>query len=45
VKVFDDPTWEYEWFGVPGKKLGGLETYGIRRVNGDEICLSVVRDG
>ena len=37
VKVFDDPNWTFEWFGMPGHKLGGLETYGIRRVHPDEI--------
>jgi len=43
--VFDDPTWEFEWFGSPGRSLGGLQTFGIRRANQDENCLSVVRDG
>ena len=45
VQVFDDPNWTFEWFGMPGHKLGGLETYGIRRVHPDEICLSIVKDG
>jgi branched-chain amino acid transport system substrate-binding protein len=43
--VFDDPTWTFEWFGVPGRQLGGLQTFGIRRANQDQNCLSVVRNG
>jgi len=45
LKVFDDPTWKFEWFGMPGRSLGGLNTFGIRRANQDENCLSVVRNG
>jgi len=40
LKVFDDPNWTYEWWGQPGRSLGGLETYGIRRVNQDETVLT-----
>jgi branched-chain amino acid transport system substrate-binding protein len=40
IKVFDDPTWTYEWWGQPGRSLGGLETFGIRRVNQDETVLT-----
>jgi hypothetical protein len=43
--VFDDPDWEFEWFGMPGRQLGGLQTFGIRRANQDQNCLSVVKDG
>jgi len=43
--VFDDPTFEFEWFGMPGRQLGGLQTFGIRRANQDQNCLSVVHDG
>ena len=45
VKVLDDPSWTYEWFGAPGQSLGGLKTYGIRRVHQDEVSFTVVRDG
>jgi len=40
MKVLDDPTWTYEWWGQPGRSLGGLETFGIRRVNQDETVLT-----
>jgi branched-chain amino acid transport system substrate-binding protein len=43
--VFDDPDWEFEWFGMPGRQLGGLQTFGIRRANQDQNCLSVVHNG
>src|SRR4030042_894391 len=41
MKVFNDPTWTYEWFGEPGHKFGGLETFGIARVNADLGCVSI----
>ena len=41
----DDPNWTYEWFGMTGRSLGGLETFGIRRVNPDEVAYSEVHDG
>jgi ABC-type branched-subunit amino acid transport system substrate-binding protein len=40
IKVLDDPTWTYEWWGQPGRSLGGLETFGIRRINQDETVLT-----
>ena len=40
MKVLDDPSWMYEWWGQPGRSLGGLETFGIRRVNQDETVLT-----
>ena len=43
LKVFDDPSWTYDWFGMSGRSLGGLELFGIRRVNQDEVCFSVVK--
>jgi branched-chain amino acid transport system substrate-binding protein len=43
--VFDDPDWEFEWFGMPGRQLGGFQTFGVRRANQDQNCLSVVRNG
>jgi branched-chain amino acid transport system substrate-binding protein len=43
--VLDDPNWTYEWFGMPGRSLGGLSTYGIKRTNQDEVCLSTTHDG
>jgi len=43
--VFDDPTWTFEWFGVPGHSLGGQQTFGVRRAHEDENCLSVVKNG
>jgi len=42
MKVFDDPNFEFEWFGIPGKKLGGYENYGVRRNVQDEVCYSEV---
>jgi len=45
MKVLDDPNWTYEWFGMTGRSLGGLETFGIRRVNQDEVGFSQVVDG
>ncbi len=43
--VWDDPTWEYEWFGMTGRKMGGLETDGILRQNQEENVFSIVTDG
>jgi len=40
MKVLDDPSWTYEWWGHPGRSLGELETFGIRRVNQDETVLT-----
>jgi len=40
LTLLDDPTWTYEWWGQPGRSLGGLETFGIRRVNQDETVLT-----
>jgi len=40
MKVLDDPSWMYEWWGQPGRSLGRLETFGIRRVNQDETVLT-----
>ena len=45
LKVFDDPDWRFQWFGVPGRSLGGIETYGVRRSLQDEGCYSEVIDG
>jgi branched-chain amino acid transport system substrate-binding protein len=45
MKVFDDPNWEFEWFGIPGRSLGGLETFGIRRCVQDEVGYSEVING
>jgi len=45
MKVFDDPDWEFEWFGISGRSLGGLETFGIRRCVQDEVGYSEVVDG
>jgi branched-chain amino acid transport system substrate-binding protein len=45
LKVLDDPNFEYEWFGVSGRKLGGQETFGLRRVHQDFVSFTVVRDG
>ncbi len=42
--VFDDPTFEFEWFGTPGKSMGGLETFGILRQVQDEVGYSEVID-
>jgi len=44
-KVFDDPNWKFEWFGMTGKQLGGLQTFGIRRVVQDEVGYSEVVNG
>ena len=44
-KVFDDPDWQFEYFGVPGRSLGGLETFGSRRVLQDEVGYSEVING
>jgi len=41
-KVFDDPDFEFEWFGMQGWKLGGLETFGIARCIQDEVGYSEV---
>ncbi|MFC2039363.1 ABC transporter substrate-binding protein [Chloroflexota bacterium] len=43
--VFDDPDWEFEWFGFEGRQLGGLQTFGVRRANQDDNCLAVVTNG
>jgi len=45
MKVLDDPNFEFTWFGQPGKKLGGIETVGIRRIIQDEVGYSEVIDG
>ena len=45
MTVINDPSWTYEWFGMPGKSLGGLQTFGIERVNQDETVLSTTKDG
>jgi ABC-type branched-subunit amino acid transport system substrate-binding protein len=42
MKVFDDPDFEYSAFGISGRKLGGMETNGIRRNWQDEVCYSEV---
>ncbi|MBA7634337.1 hypothetical protein ES703_41921 [subsurface metagenome] len=44
LKLFDDPNWRFEWFGTPGQKLGGLETYGIKRQVANYITLSATED-
>lgn len=44
VNVLDDPSWRFEWFGAPGQKLGGLETYGIRRQVPNYIALAVTEN-
>ena len=45
MEVFNDPDWEFEWFGAPGKSFGGLQTVGIRRVTQDEVAYSEVING
>jgi branched-chain amino acid transport system substrate-binding protein len=42
MKAFDDPDFEYTAFGISGRKLGGFETYGIRRNWQDEVAYSEV---
>lgn len=42
LKVLDDPDFEFEWFGQSGRKLGGYETFGIRRCVQDEVGYSEV---
>jgi branched-chain amino acid transport system substrate-binding protein len=44
VKVFDDPNFEFEFFGTQ-TKLGGFETYGIRRCVQTEVCYAEVING
>ena len=44
IKVLDDPNFTFTGFGVPGKKLGGIETYGIRRVAPIDVAYSVVEN-
>jgi len=39
------PNFEFEWFGTPGRKLGGYETFGVRRCVQDEVGYSEVIDG
>ena len=45
LKFLDDPDWEFEWFGMPGRSFGGVETYGIGRCLQDETCYAEVIDG
>jgi len=45
MKVFDNPDWEFEWFGMSGRSLGGMETFGIRRCVQDEVGYSEVING
>jgi len=45
TKVFDDPNWTFEYFGMPGKSLGGVELFGIRRYLEDEVGYSEVHNG
>jgi ABC-type branched-subunit amino acid transport system substrate-binding protein len=40
MKVIDDPTWRFEWFGRPGASLGGTELVGINRCINDEVGYS-----
>ena len=42
IKVFDSPDFEFTAFGIPGRKLGGIQTDGIRRAWQDEVCYSKV---
>ena len=43
--VLDDPTFRFEWFGNPGKSMGGLETFRILRQVQDEVGFSEVVNG
>jgi len=45
MKVLDDPNFTYECWGMPGQKLGGIETFGIRRNTCIDIGYSVVENG
>jgi len=40
MKVIDDPTWRFEWFGRQGASLGGTELVGINRCINDEVGYS-----
>jgi len=45
MKVFDDPNFTFTAFGIPDQRLGGYETFGIRRNNPIDIAYSVVENG
>jgi len=45
MKVLDDPNFTYTAFGQSGRKLGGYETYGMRRVAPIDVAYSVVENG
>ena len=42
--VFDDPDWEFEYFGFKSR-MGGLDTYGIARRAGFPVAFSTIRNG
>ena len=47
MKVFDDPNFRYERYYTPDAKLGGIETFGIRRQmpHFNPYCEIVIEDG
>jgi branched-chain amino acid transport system substrate-binding protein len=47
MKVFDDPDFRFERYYTPNAKLGGFETYGIRRQmpHFNPYCEIVLEDG
>ena len=42
--VFDDPNFRFDWMGFEAK-LGGFETYGVRRIIPFANAISVITNG
>ena len=44
MKVVDDPSWRFDWFGEESW-MGGIETFGIRRAVNIYMTFSEIIDG